>query len=204
MTPPQIRCLFHTSPTVAAFLLSSAGQPLAGDLLVECAPTPALGFALSLETPANYPGIVGLTGGVDIASLAHASERLPAPIILAPGAPSLPSSMRAALALLPRPDERLKHLTLLVPLGHASALGAALGIATHFALAWDVSEYPHEDLLEFARWLGRERLVERPRFEGVFAYANQPVSAAQTQRLATLLAPLATATHPATVTALAG
>jgi hypothetical protein len=203
MAPPQIHCLFHSSPTVAALLNAPAGHPLSGDLLVECAPTPALGYVLSLETPANYPGLVGLLGGVDIASLAHASDRLPAPIILAPGTASLPAAARSALALLPRPDERLHHLTLLVPLSYASTLGAALAVASRFTIAWDVSEFPHEELTEFARWLGRERLVDRGSLEGVIAYASQPLAAAHGQRLTALLAPLATSAHPARVIALA-
>jgi hypothetical protein len=188
---------------VAGLLHSAAGKTLAGDLLVECAPTPALGFALSLETPANYPGIVGLLGGTDIASLAHESDRLPAPIVLAPGTPVQPSATRAALAALAAPDDRISRLTLLVPLGHAAALGAALALARDCTLAWDVSEFPHEEVLEFARWLGRERLFTREQFAGVIAYASQPISPAHSQRLTALLAPLATATHPAGVTPLA-
>jgi hypothetical protein len=202
MTAPQIHCLFHSSPSVAALLHSPAGKSLAGDLLVECAPAPALGFALSLETPANYPGIVGLLGGTDIASLAHESDRLPAPIILAPGTPVQPAATRAALARLTAPDDRIARLTLLVPLGHAAALGAALAIASRCTLAWDVSEFPHEEMLDFARWLGRERLTDREHFDGVVAYASQPLAPAHAQRLTALLAPLATATHPAGVLAL--
>jgi hypothetical protein len=202
MAPPQIHCVFHSSPTVAALLSTPAGKSFACDLLVECAPAPALGFALSLETPANYPGLVGLLGGADIASLAHASERLPAPIVLAPGTPGQAAATRAALALLAAPDERIQGLTLLVPFDYAPALGAALAIADRFTLAWDVSEFPHESLLDFSRWLGRERLCPRERFAGVIAYASQPLTAAHSQRLAALLAPLATATCPAGVVAL--
>jgi hypothetical protein len=203
MVPPRITCVFHSSPTIAGLINSPAGASLAGDLLIECAPSPALGFVLSLETPVNYPGIAGLLSGADLVSLAHAIDGVPAPIILAPGAGSTPGATRAALARLQRPDEHLLHFTLLVPLGHAPTLGAALAIASQFSIAWDVSEFPHEELVDFARWLGRERLVDRNSFRGVFAYASQPVDAAHTQRLTTLLAPLATAAHPAGVIALA-
>jgi hypothetical protein len=203
MSAPQLHCLFHSSPTVALLLNAEAGRALAGDLLVECAPAPALGFALGLETPANYPGIVGLLGGTDIASLAHESDRLPAPIVLAPGTPVQPAATRAALARLTVPDDRIPQLTLLVPLDHAPALGAALAVASQCTLAWDVSEFPHEEMLAFARWLGREQLIPRDRFAGVVAYASQPITAAHAQRLTTLLAPLATPAHPAGVITLA-
>ena len=203
MASPQIHCLFHSSPTVAALLHSPAGRTIAGDLIVECAPAPALGYVLSLETPANYPGLVGLLGGVDIASLAHATDRLPAPIVLAPGAMLVPGTMRAALALLQKADDRIQKFTLLVSCSYAAALGAALAIADKFTLAWDVSELPHEELIDFARWLGRERLVDRGDFEGVIAYASQSVSATEAQRLTTLLAPLATAAWPGAVITLA-
>jgi len=183
-------------------LNNPAARPLTGDLLIECAPLPALNFGLNFETPANYPGIAGLLGGGDISSLANATDLLPAPIVLAPGASSSPCATRAALALLRRPDERLSHLTLLVPMGHAPTLGAALALASQFTLAWDISEFPHEELVEFAQWLGRERLIDRDSFQGMVAYASQPVSAAHIQRITTLLAPLATVRHPAGVIAL--
>jgi hypothetical protein len=204
MAASQIHCLFHSSTSVVALLNSSAGQPLAGDLLVECAPAPALGFALSLETPVNYPGLAGLLGGVDAASLAHTTDRLPAPIVLAPGAAITASAMRTALNLLPASDANLPHLTLLVPLEHAPAMGATLALASRFTIAWDVAEFPHEELLNFARWLGREHLIDPSNFAGVLAYSSQPLPAAQAQRLTSLLAPLATATHPAGVTILEG
>jgi hypothetical protein len=199
MAASQIHCLFHSSASVVALLNSPAGLPLAGNLLVECAPAPALGFALSLETPTNYPGLAGLLGGVDAASLAHTTERLPAPIVLAPGAAVTASALRTALNLLPDSDANLPHVTLLVPLDHAPAMGAALALASRFTIAWDVAEYPHEELLNFARWLGREHLVDSSNFAGILAYAPHPLPAAQAQRLTSLLAPLATAAHPAGV-----
>ncbi len=202
MAPPRVTCVFHSSPTVVALLGSSAGSALAGELLVECAPLPSLGFALNLETPVNYPGLAGLLGGVEVASLAHASERLPVPIVLAPGAASTPDATRAALTLLSRPDAKLQHIALLVPMGHAPRLGAALAVASAFTLAWDVSEFPQAELIDFAQWLDREHLLDRSSFAGVIAYASQPIDAGHSQRLTTLLAPLATTAHPAGVTAL--
>ena len=203
MNPPSLTCVFHSSSSIAALLNSPAGRLIAGDLLIECAPSPALSFGLNLETPVTYPGIAGLLGGVEISSLANATDRLPVPIVLAPGASSTPAVTRAALALLPPPDEHLQHLTLLVPMSYAPALGATLAMATQFTIAWDVSEFPHEELSDFARWLGRECLLDRGIFQGVIAYASQPLDAGHKERITALLAPLATARHPARVITLA-
>ena len=106
MPAPRITALFHDSPTVTSFLNTMAGRVFAGDLLVECSLRPALGFVLNLETPANYPGLAGVLGEVDIGTLAHPTDLLPAPIILAAGSPVSPTALRAALARLQRPDER--------------------------------------------------------------------------------------------------
>jgi len=203
MIPPRITCLFHSSLSVAKLLISDAGHAFASDLLVECSPAPALGFTLNLETPATYPGLAGLFGGADIGSLANATDPLPAPIILAPGAATAPGVIRAALPLLRKPDARQIHIMLLVPMSVARSFGAELSLADRFTLAWDVSEFPHEELLEFAQWLGRERLLDRANFDGVIAYATEPIDAAHSQRIAALLAPFATAERPAGVLALA-
>lgn len=191
MPPPRLTCVFCSAATVGALLGSPQGRPLAGDLLVECATYPFLGFTLGVETPAGYPGLAGLLGGNDLGSLAHATDRLPAPVILAPGAPVGPAALRSALARLRRADDRVKHITLLVPFAEARALGAALGVADRFAVAWDISELPHAELLEFARWLADEPLFEPAAFAGVFAYASEPLDPAHVQRLVPLLAPLA-------------
>ena len=203
MASPRVTCVFHSSPTIAALLNSPAGRPLAGDILIECAPRPDLTFVLGLETPSNYPGVIGLLGGTDLSTLANETDRLPVPIVLAPGTESTPGTTRAALAQLDRADDRLPHVAILVPLDYAAAVGAALALASEFTIAWDVAEFPHEELGEFARWLGREHLLDRETFRGVIAYASRPVEAAHIQRLTSLLAPLATAAHPAGVIALA-
>lgn len=202
MALTRITCLFHSSSSVAALLNAPAGRLLAGDLLIECAPRPGLTFALGLETPANYPGLNGLLGGTEICALANETDRLPVPIVLAPGTESTPGATRAALTLLARGDERLPHIALLVPVSYAADVGAALGIASEFSIAWDVAEFPHEELVEFARWLVRENLIDRENFKGVLAYASRPVEPALVQRITALLAPLATTTHPAGVIAL--
>ena len=124
--PPSITCLFFTDPSLPAFLNAPAGRALAGDLLVECGLRPALSYVLNLDTPSNYPGLSGLLGGVDLGTLAHPSDALPAPIILAPGASVSPLALRAALSRLARPDDRLRAVTLLVPVPEARALGAAV------------------------------------------------------------------------------
>jgi hypothetical protein len=190
-TPPRITCLFFTDATVTAFLNAPAGRALAGDLLVECGFAPALGFALNLETPANYPGVAGLLGETDIGALAHAAELLPAPILLAAGAPVSPVALRSALARLRRPDERLRAITLLVPLAAARALGSALAVADRFAVAWDAAAFPHEELVEFAQWLAAEKLVHAGNFAGLFPYADDAPDPAHAARLAALLAPAA-------------
>ena len=190
LAPPKITCLFFTDPSLPAFLHTPAGRALVGDLLVECALHPALGYVLNLETPANYPGVAGLLGGVDLGTLAHPSDALPAPILLAPGAPVSVMALRASLARLLRPDERLHAVTLLVPVSDARLLGAALALADRFALAWDATAFPHEDLLDFVHWLAAEKLLTPENFAGLHAYATTPPAAAHAQRLAGLLAPL--------------
>ncbi len=192
--PPKITCLFFTDPSLPSFLATPAGRALVGDLLVECAPRPALGYVLNLETPSNYPGVAGLLGGVDIGTLAHPTDALPAPILLAAGAPVSILALRSALTRLLRPDERLREITLLVPICEARALGAALAVADQFAIAWDVAAFPHEELLSFAGWLAAEKILSRENFVGLHPYAANP-SAAHAQRLAPLLAPLNARLH---------
>lgn len=189
--PPKITCLFFTAPSLPAFLNAPAGRALCGDLLVECALLPALGYVLNLETPANYPGVAGLLGGVDLGTLAHPSDALPAPIILAAGAPVSPLALRSSLNRLLLPDERLRALTLLVPVADARALGAALALADRFAVAWDAAAFPHEELLDFTRWLAAEKILTPENFAGLHVYAASPQTAAHTQRLAEILAPFA-------------
>lgn len=201
--PPKITCLFYTDLSVAAFLNAASGRALVGDLLVECGPSPALSFKLNVETPANYPGLAGLLGGVDIGSLAHPTDRLPAPIIFAPGAPLAPAALRGALALCQRPDERLDTITLIVPVGFARELGAALALADKFAIAWDVTAFPHADLVAFAEWLGAERLLSPENFAGLLAYAPEEPDRAHGQRIAALLTPALArlpGTRPAVIT----
>jgi hypothetical protein len=190
--PPKITCLFFNETSLPAFLSSAAGRALAGDLLVECSPLPALGYVLNLETPANYPGVAGLLGGVDIGTLAHPSEALPSPILLAAGAPVSALALRSALARLLRPDERLATITLLVPVGEGRTLGAALAVADRFAIAWDTSAFPHEELIAFVRWLAAEKLVTPENFGGVHAYSTTPPTPGHAQRLAGILAPFGT------------
>ena len=191
LSPPTITCLFYNDATVPAFLRSPAGRALAGELLVECALRPALGYVLNLETPANYPGVAGLLGGADIGTLAHPTDLLPAPIVLAAGAAISPTMVRTALAQLGRPDERLRAITLLVPLADARPLGAGLAVADRYAIAWNAAAFPHEELLDFARWLAAERLLSAGNFAGLYPYATAPLAPAHAQRLAALLAPLA-------------
>jgi hypothetical protein len=189
--PPKVTCLFFSDVSVAAFLNTTAGRTLAGDLLVECSRHPALGYLLNVETPANFPGVTGLLGGVDVGTLAHPAERLPAPIILAPGMPVSTAALRAALACFRRADDRLDAVTLLVPLAHARELGAALAGAERFAIAWDVAAFPHEELVEFATWLAGEKLLTAENFAGLFPYAIERQDPAHVQRIIAVLAPLA-------------
>jgi hypothetical protein len=186
--PPQITCLFFTDVSVVSFLNAPVGRGLAGDLLVECGGGPALGYVLNVETPANFPGVAGLLGGVDVGTLAHPTDRLPAPILLASGMPVAIAALRAALACFRRPDDRLDHVTWLVPVGHARALGSALASADRFAIAWDAAAFPHEELADFAGWLATEKLLTAENFAGVFTYAGESVSTLHTQRVGALLA----------------
>lgn len=184
---PTLTCLFYSDATVTAFLQSSAGRALAGDLLVECALSQALSYVLNLETPPNYPGIAGVLGGVDVGTLAHPSDLLPAPIILAAGTAGSALAVRTALDHLRRPDERLKAITLLVPVADARSLGAALAIADRYAIAWNAGTYPHEELVDFARWLAAEGLLHRENFSGFHPYATEPVAAAHIEKISALL-----------------
>jgi hypothetical protein len=187
---PQLTCVFFSDVSVASFLNTAAGRPLAGDLLVECGRHPALGFILNVETPANFPGLAGFLGGVDIGALAHPTDRLPAPILLAPGTPVSAAAWRAAIARFRRPDDRLDAVTLLVPLGDARELGAALAGADRFAIAWDTAAFPHEELTEFGTWLAAEKILTGENFAGLFPYSIEPQDPTHEQRLAALLAPL--------------
>lgn len=190
LASPKITCLFFTDPSVPAFLNAPAGRPLAGDLLIECGFQPTLGYVLNFETPVNYPGVAGLLGGVDIGSLSHPTESLPAPILLASGTPVSPLAVRSGLGRLVAPDERLTAITLLVPVSAARSLGAALAFADRFAIAWDASAFPHEELIDFARWLTTEKLVNKGNFAGLHAYSTAPTTPAHYERLAEILAPL--------------
>ena len=189
-SPPRITCLLYSDATVPAFLRSPVGQTFAGDLLVECALGPALGYVLNLETPRNYPGVTGLLGGADVATFAHPTELLPAPIILAPGAAISPALVRAALGRLCQPDERLRSVTLLVPLADARPLGAGLAVADRYVIAWDAAAFPHEELVDFAHWLAAEGLLTAANFAGLHPYATAPLEPAHAQRLAACLLPL--------------
>jgi hypothetical protein len=191
LTPPVVTCLFFTDSTVPAFLHSSAGRALAGDLLVECALHPSLSFVLNLETPPNYPGVAGLLGGADVGTLAHPTDLLPASIILAAGATVSPVAVRTALARLIHPDDHLRAITLLVPIAEARALGAALALADRYAIAWNATAFPHEELVEFARWLAAEHLLSADNFAGLYPYATSLVDAAHAQKIAALLVPFA-------------
>lgn len=184
--PPKITCLFFQDATAPAFLNSAAGRDLAGDLLVECGLRPTLSFALNIETPANYPGVSGLLGGVDIGTLAHPTDRLPAPIVFSSGAPVSPAAVRSGIELLRRPDSRLKAITLLVPISDARALGATLSVAERMAIAWNVSAFPHEELTDFGRWLGTEPLLTAENFAGCFGYSPEPLESGHATRAAAL------------------
>jgi hypothetical protein len=194
--PPRITCLFHSDLSVVSFLNSAEGRPWCGDVVIECSPRPALAFPLNVETPANYPGVCGLLGGVDVGLLAHATDRVPAPVIFAPGSAVAATAVRAALARLGRPDERLTAVTLLVPIAFARELGAALAIADKFGIAWDATAFPHDELADFARWVSAEKFFTAANFGGLFPYAAEGLAPAHRARLETLLDPL-TARAPA-------
>lgn len=194
LPPPTLTCLFYGDATVTAFLQSPAGRALAGDLLVECALSQTLSYVLNLETPQNYPGIAGVLGGVDVGTLAHPSEILPAPIILAAGTAGSPIAVRTALNHLRRPDERLKAVTLLVPIADARTLGAALAVADRYAFAWNAAAFPHEELVDFARWLAAEGLLHRGNFSGLHPYATEPVEPAHAEKISAILSSAAART----------
>jgi hypothetical protein len=183
---PTITCVFFNDATVPVFLNGAKGRPLAGDLLVECALRPTLGFALNIETPAGYPGVAGLLGGVDLGTLAHPNDQLPAPIIFAPGAAVSAAALRSGVERLKRPDERLRAITLLVPVSDARALGGTLAIAERYAIAWNISSYPHEELIEFGRWLAAESLLTSRNFAGCFGYSPTAVEREHAAKTAAL------------------
>src|SRR5207248_10308394 len=55
--PPRITCLYFSDLTIAAFLKTSVGATLAGDILVECSSRPALSWVCHVELPATYRGV---------------------------------------------------------------------------------------------------------------------------------------------------
>ena len=89
-----------------------------------------------------------------------------------------------------QPDPRMNAITLLVPIGDAALIGASLAVCGRFALAWDITEFPHQELIEFARWISAERLIDRGNFAGIFPYATRPIEPAHENRIKELLAPL--------------
>ena len=89
-----------------------------------------------------------------------------------------------------RPDPRINAATLLVPIGDAALIGASLAVCDRFAFAWDIAEFPHQELIEFARWISAERLIDRGSFAGIFPYATGPIEPVHEKRIKDLLAPL--------------
>jgi len=199
----RLDCLFYTSPaTLPAFLATDAARVLLGATLVELAPRPTLAFALNQETPAHYPGLAGLLGGLPLADLALAHARLPAPLVPAPGAPVALATLRAALCVLREKAAAADHLTLLVHVDDAPALGACLHLADRFGIAWDALAHPETGLLDFARWLRDEALLTAANFSGLMPYSATPLDASAARhanRLSRLFAesaPGATQAHP--------
>ncbi len=191
MAKPQLTCLFCTSVTAPRLLCSPAGRDLGGDLLVDCGLAPAFAPVLELDLPAGFPGIAGLFGGRTLGELVRTSPRLPVPILPAAALPSAAAPVRSALQLLPQCEAGFARMTLLVPLADARALGAALAVAHRYAIAWDISEPPHAELADFARWLAEENLADRSSFAGLFPYAGRAIEDAHRHRLEPTLAPLA-------------
>ena len=191
MAKPQLTCLFCSSVTAPQLLCSPAGRDLGGDLLVDCGLQPSFAAGLELELPAEFPGLAGLLGGLPLGDLVRTSKRLPLPFLPAASRPQAAAPVRSALQLLPQCEAGFARITLLVPLADARALGAALAVAHRFAIAWDISEPPHEELTDFARWLDSEPLADRTSFAGLFPYAGREIDPAHRQRLEPALAPLA-------------
>lgn len=194
MNTPEILCLFYSDITVHRFLNVSAGRDLAGDLLVEVATSPNLSFALGLETPANHPGIAGIAGQMSLTDLAVENSALPVPIILAAGSPVGISALRCALANLTSKSDGRSKITLLVPITDAALVGAGLGIADTFAVAWDATALPSSDLVRFAEWLNEEELLEAEQFAGLHPYTPgllDGTAASHVQKLGKILEPFA-------------
>jgi hypothetical protein len=201
MSTPRIDCVFYTSPaTLAGFLSSEIARPVRGDFFIELGLRPALAYALNLETPALFPGLAGLLGGLPLADLALNTEHLPCSFVPAPGAPVSVATLRAALVALRA--TKATQVTLLVSVEDAPSLGAVLHTADRFALAWDALAHPETSLADFARWLKTEALLTPTNFLGLLAYSAQPLDApaarhsAQLTRLFTEAAPTITAAHP--------
>lgn len=199
----RLTCLFFTSPaTLPAFLATEPAAGFRGDLYVELASRPGLAFALGLETPPHFPGLVGLLGGLSLSELSVATDRLSAPLVPAAGAPLAAAVHRAALAALRDLPGAPGRVTLLVHYEDAPALGAALHAADTFALAWDASAPPESGLLEFARWARAECMLQPGTFAGLLPYTARPLDApaarhaARLARLFAETAPTLTAAQP--------
>ncbi|GAB5561964.1 MAG: hypothetical protein SynsKO_36110 [Synoicihabitans sp.] len=170
MSAPEITCLFYSDATVARLLQSPGGTDLVGDLIIEVANAPTLAYTLGLETPSNHPGIVGINGSMSLADLAVESDSLPCPAVLAPGAAVGVSALRTALHNLADKSRDFPKITLLVPTTDAASLGASLGVANRFAVAWDATALPSKDLVDFAKWLQDEQFNDDGSFDGVYSY----------------------------------
>lgn len=193
MSPPEILCLFHTDATALTFLKSAEGSKLVGDLIIEVSPQPTLAFLLGLETPANHPGIAGTLGSIGLAELAVEHDDSPAPIVLASGSPTSTSAVSAALSQLKSTGSNYRRITLLVRLREAANIGAALGNADRFAVAWDVTALPSSDLIESANWVRDEGFTDPDCFEGIFSYTPSLLdgtAVTHVQKLSAMIAPL--------------
>lgn len=138
--------------------------------MVEVATAPSLSFTLGLETPANHPGIAGILGSLSLNDLTIENPALPVPAVLAAGGSVGISALRAALHQLQQDPGNHKQITLLIPTTDAEAVGAGLGIADEFAMAWDATALPSPDLIQFAEWLKEEGFNNQESFVGMYPY----------------------------------
>ncbi len=193
MSSPEILCIFHSDATVLTFLKSTAGSELLGNLIIEVSAQPSLSYLLGLETPVNHPGLAGVLGPLKLEELAVEHPYAPAPIVLASGSSTSASALRAALSQLKAKASDYRRITLLVPMFEAATIGAALGEADRFAVAWDITALPSPDLAKFAAWIRDEGLTDPACFDGMFSYTPNLLdgtAVSHVQKLSALMAPL--------------
>ncbi|MCC5789367.1 MAG: hypothetical protein JJT75_07015 [Opitutales bacterium] len=182
MNSSRITALYYDQGNVSLFLKKGTGRPLAGDLLVEINTQPGLAYALGLETPRGFPGIIGLLSGMKIADLQHQSSLFPAPLIPAPGPLVNGSLLTEAICHMRTTTDLPQEVSLLIPYRMIPVLGPALLLLDQHAILLDTSLPPHRDLTNWITPLQEEGILSASNFLGLFSYQSNPAFSDEKQQ----------------------